>query len=576
MHPHVNIRVSAPLGRRSLLGLENLKVLAFNLIVFITLMPNSWVLQDAMTALGITATTVPLGAAFASLYIGISYLTRALAPQIPVTSIGNLLPPERMLYLTLLYLIGLVILLHVVFRPISFPLEERTIRSFVRMFSGPLVCLLFLGRWHRVRPWPFVTVLAVTWILLVLELWGTSRSIELSNLVRKVTLGSGKLATHGISAGNFFGIYAEPSHAFASLMLCLGGLLLCWRRSLIRLRTLSFGTFVFAAALVASLSRTGLFSFAFASAICVLLGVRQLASKIGFEQLPSRLRKYTPHIVTGMVAGCVALAFLQAVPTLLQVSYGLGTGASGSSAEETTGRQALLLGTLDTLPSLFVAEGEDFKEGLATLDLLTAGRFTQAWVGYSQPVVKPYGMPIGGANFYLRRLARLHNYQVINHLGEQDFEHGRILSAALFIRYSAKRVAFQWGGINQREVRQEAARIIFSLRSYGALFSFYNGIFGWLGILLLVASLLHPANLRAARSEALLMSVAIMGMLTIVAFSIPTLPGAWPLIAIPAYLAKVHDAGEQEVKELAHRGDRFFTPGQPSPLRAAGMPRTIA
>lgn len=557
----------------SLATLENLKVVVFNLIIFVTLVPNAWILQDMMVLLGIYATTVPMGAVFAAFYVGCSYLARILASDTPVTSIGKFLASERLLYVTLLYIISMVVLFHTVLRPIQLPLDERTIRSFVRLLAGPLVCLFFLGRWHRARPWPFLLILTVTWILLVLEAWGSDASIEMSNLLRKTMLGSGNSAAHTVAARGFFGIYSEPSHAFASLMLCLGGLLVCWRRSLVRLRTLCFGTLVFAAVLMAGVSRTGVLSTSIAVALFVLLSAWQLLSSNKFRQLPSRLRRYIPGILIGTAVGSVVMAFVLAVPLLLASPYHsyVAVDAAGSGSGSAAGsRVGLLLRTLDTLPNLI--SGGDISRNLGTLDILVAGRLTQTWIGYSQPALEPYGMQIGSASSYLRGLDQARSWQEEHQREELDFEHGRILSNALSLRYARER-GHNDGLLMERDrhaLSQRAERTVYSLRSYGALLSFYHGIFGWLAILLLVASVLHPAHLRVARAEPPLMAAAAVGILTIMTFSIPTLPSAWPLIAIPAYFAKVHDAGEQEAREVMHGRDRPFL-HRPMPAPAANL-----
>lgn len=551
-----------PLARAGrLASLERLKIVVFNLILFMILVPNARLFQEFLEFLGYPSVTVPVGAALAGLYVLLSLLAKAFVPSFPTIPIQTLSNPERILFLTLLYIIGSVLLLHAVFRPISLPLDNDTARTFVRLLVGPLTCLLFVGRWHRVRPWPFLMILGTTSVLLILETVASETSLTISNTVRLFMMGSKTISiTEGLRFRNqlFFGLYAEPSHAFLSLLLCIGGLLLCWRRSLIRPRTLLFGMAVFLTALSVGVSRTAYLSLAFGLSLALLLGITRLTRPGTGDQLPSRLRRYLPALTgpatVALTAGCAVLALFL---TIAAVTHNVRTTVdrTDQSGALLSGRRHVAFETLNIL----------LTEGLAnleTLDALSSGRFTQAWVGYSQPVISPLGSKAGTASTYLWSLHFAPPYET--------FEYNRLHSTVMNITYMGKRPE-----TDNEFLLEQHRRKIYSIRSYGALLSYYNGVFGWLAILLLVGGvLLHPLCLRVVRAESLLVTAATTAFLTVVTFSIPTLPGAWPLIALPGYLAKVHNAGTEALEAPLQQGGRRHAPPQvPIPANLHSPPQ---
>lgn len=536
----------------SLASLERTKVFALNLILFLILVPNARIFQELLNFLGYPSVTVPMGTAFAGLYVFLGLLAKALIPNIPTISMQSLSRPERLLFFALLFIIGSVLLLHAVFRPIPLPLDNDTTRTFVRLLVGPLTCLLFVGRWHRVRPWPFLMILGTTGVILTLEVVATETSLKISNIVRLVMMGSKEInIVEGLRFRHqlFFGLYSEPSHAFLSLLLCSGGLLVCWRRSLIRTRTLILGIAIFLTSLVVGVSRTGYISMTLGLLLSLFLGSSHLLRRNVLDKLPSKLRRHLPTL-TGLAVvalGGVALALaLFLAPFRVLQSTGSPIGQIEQDGSLLSGRRLSVFNTVNTL----LAGGLKLTN-LQALDAATSGRVSQAWIGYSQPVLSPLGSKVGTASEYIRSL---HSVPAEK---KKQFEYSRLQSSAMVITFLNK----------LPDTRDEALlaahrRAIFSIRSYGALLSYYNGVFGWLAVLLLAGGVLHPHCLRIARTETLLISVTAVAMLTVIAFSIPTLPGAWPLLALPGYLAKVHNAGTQALESPLQQGNRHHAPPQ--------------
>lgn len=536
---------------KSLASIERLKVVALNLITLLVLLPNARIFQEFLAFLGYHAFTVPMGTVLAGLYVFLALLAKILAPHFPATSIRALSRPERVLFFTLLYIVGSVLFMHTMLRPLTLPLGEETIRAFVRLLVGPLTCLLFVGRWHRVRPWPFLLVLGTTGLLLILEVVATETTLKISNVVRLIMMGSKEISIiKGLRFENqlFFGLYSEPSHAFLSLFLCLGGLLLCWRRSLIRLRTLLLGMGIFFAALAVGVSRTAYLSLFFGLALSALLGLPHAARPERLNKLPSKLRRFLPAIVATVTValgvGGAALTLLLLASSSTYASYATVETDQDGSPLLLSGRRATAFETLYTMLTDGVAS-------MNVIDAASAGRFSQAWIGYSQPLISPFGSKVGTASKYV--------YSLHIAPAREEFEYNRIYSHAMSVTHANK----------MPDTREEAALAahrhrIFSIRSYGALLCFYNGIFGWLAILLLVGRyLLHPDFLRTARAETILTTVAAIAALTIVTFSVPTLPGAWPLIALPGYLAKAHSADTRALEGQLQQGNRQHAPPQP-------------
>lgn len=538
---------------KSLAAIERLKIVALNLITLLVLLPNARIFQEFLAFLGYPAFTVPMGTALAGLYVFLALLAKILAPHFPTTSIRALSSPERVLLFTLLYIVGSVLFMHTMLRPLTLPVDEETIRAFVRLLVGPLTCLLFVGRWHRIRPWPFLVVLGTTGLLLILEVVATEATLKISNVVRLIMMGSKEISIiEGLRFENqlFFGLYSEPSHSFLSLFLCLGGLLLCWRRSLIRLRTLLLGMAIFFTALAVGVSRTAYLSLSFGLALSALLGFPHVVRPDRLNKLPSKLRRLLPAIV-GTVT--VALGGGGAALTLLLLASSSTYTAYATVETDQDGSPILLSGRRGTAFNTLYTMLTDGVASMNAIDAASAGRFSQAWIGYSQPLLSPFGSKVGTASKYV--------YSLHIAPASEEFEYNRLYSHAMAVTYANKRP-------DAREAAALAAHRnrIFSIRSYGALLCFYNGIFGWLAILLLVGGyLFHPDFLRTARTETVLTTVAATAALTIVTFSIPTLPGAWPLLALPGYLAKVHGAGTQALSSPMRQARRSPAPTAPAP-----------